>query len=65
METARIAELDERIAQVETSLATLRVEITAMDRSKPGFLRVRDLIVIGERSLAKLRAERAQLGEGK
>jgi hypothetical protein len=57
----QIADLDRRIAQVEGSLAMLRHEIAAMDRTKPGFLKVQELIALGERSVAKLKAERAKL----
>lgn len=61
----KIADLDRRIAQVEASLVTLRQEVAAMDRSKPAFVKVHELIVFGERSVAELRAQRAKLEEAK
>ena len=57
----QIADLDGRIAQVEASLVTLRQEIIKVDRTKPAFVKVQELITLGERSVQKLKAERAKL----
>jgi hypothetical protein len=57
----QISDLAQRIAELEASLATLRQEITSMDQTKPGFLKVQGLILLGEQSVGKLKAERAKL----
>ena len=57
----QIADLERRIAQVEASLVMLRQEIAAMDQTKPAFVKVQELIALGERSVEKLKADRARL----
>ena len=56
-----IADLDRRIGMIGEGVTTLRQEISTIEANTAAFLRVQDLIVWGERSLAELRQQRAKL----
>ena len=56
--TEQLAELDRRIGYLEKSTEDLRQEMAHLDTSSHQYLRLSDLLRMGEDTVAKLRAQR-------
>ena len=56
--TEQLAELDQRIGYLEKSTEDLRQEMAHLDKSSHQYLRLSDLLRMGEDTVTKLRAQR-------
>ena len=56
--TEQLTQLDQRISYLEETTADLRQQMADLDRSSHAYLRLSDLLRMGEDTVAKLRAQR-------
>jgi hypothetical protein len=59
----QIADLDRRIAYLEKSAEDLRQQMGALNRNSVQYVRVNDLLLMGERTIAGMRAQRDALAK--
>jgi hypothetical protein len=59
----QIADLDRRIAYLEKSAEDLRQQMAALNKNSVQYVRVNDLLLMGERTIAGMRAQREALAK--
>ena len=59
----QIADLDRRIAYLEKSAEDLRQQMAALNKNSVQYVRVNDLLLMGERTIAGMRAQRDTLAK--
>ncbi len=59
----QIADLDRRIAYLEKSALDLRQQLAGLNTNTIQFVRINDLLVMGERAIANMRAQREALAK--
>jgi cell division protein FtsB len=59
----QIADLDRRIAYLEKSAEDLRQQLALLNKNTIQYVRFNDLLVMGERTIANMRAQRETLAK--
>jgi hypothetical protein len=59
----QIADLDRRIAYLEKSAEDLRQQMAALNKNTIQYVRINDLLTMGERTIAAMRAQREALAK--
>ncbi len=59
----QIADLDRRIAYLEKSAEDLRQQLALLNKNTIQYVRINDLLVMGERTIANMRAQRETLAK--
>jgi hypothetical protein len=57
----QLADLDRRIAYLEKSAEDLRQQMAGLDKNTIQYVRINDLLLMGERTIAGMRAQREAL----
>jgi prefoldin subunit 5 len=57
----QIADLDRRIAYLEKSAEDLRQQLALLNKNTIQYVRINDLLVMGERTIVNMRAQREAL----
>jgi prefoldin subunit 5 len=59
----QLADLDRRIAYLEKSAEDLRQQMAGLDKNTIQYVRINDLLLMGERTIAGMRAQREALAK--
>jgi prefoldin subunit 5 len=59
----QIADLDRRIAYLEKSAEDLRQQLALLNKNTIQYVRINDLLVMGERTIVNMRAQREALAK--
>lgn len=59
----QLADLDRRIAYLEKSAEDLRQQMAGLDKTTIQYIRLNDLLMMGERTIASMRAQRDALAK--
>lgn len=59
----QIADLDRRIAYLEKSAEDLRQQLALLNKNTIQYVRINDLLVMGERTISNMRAQRETLAK--
>ena len=57
----QLADLDRRIAYLEKSAEDLRQQMAGLDKNTIQYVRINDLLLMGERTISGMRAQREAL----